>query len=144
MSEPLFVPLLLLNPRQLGYIGGDHWAQKRVPLETFLLKCGAAKKDLLDNASDDLEAKCRHAFRILDNPRTDSVNFHKLSSYLKEIELQLEESTIERIAELVASSDEPDFTEEDLLEYIKTNLRMGQAMQNAAREEEEENGRKVG
>ena len=122
---------------ELGYVAGGHWSQKRVPLETFLLKCGAAKKDMLDNAVDDLEARCRHAFRILDNPRTDSVNQHKLRNFLKEIDLKLEDATIERIAELISSSDEPDFTEEDMIEYVKTNLRMAHGMLNAQEEEEE-------
>eukprot|EP00520_Triparma_pacifica_P016724 CAMPEP_0118635166 /NCGR_PEP_ID=MMETSP0785-20121206/1932_1 /TAXON_ID=91992 /ORGANISM="Bolidomonas pacifica, Strain CCMP 1866" /LENGTH=152 /DNA_ID=CAMNT_0006526183 /DNA_START=120 /DNA_END=574 /DNA_ORIENTATION=- len=100
---------------ELGYVGGNHWSQKRVPLETFLIKCAAAKKDMLDNAVDDLESRCRHAFRILDNPRTDTVNSHKLRTFLKEIDLNLEDATIERIGELISTSDEAEFTEEDLL-----------------------------
>jgi Ca2+-binding EF-hand superfamily protein len=121
---------------ELGYTG-DHWSQKRVPMEAFLLKCGAEKKCMLEDSEDTLEANSLHIFNIMDQPRTGTVNKYKLKSILSEIEMDITDDRIERIAELIASSDEPEFTEYDLHDYIRNNLRMSQGMQNARDEEAE-------
>eukprot|EP00518_Triparma_eleuthera_P016682 CAMPEP_0197553996 /NCGR_PEP_ID=MMETSP1320-20131121/10363_1 /TAXON_ID=91990 /ORGANISM="Bolidomonas sp., Strain RCC2347" /LENGTH=153 /DNA_ID=CAMNT_0043114839 /DNA_START=237 /DNA_END=698 /DNA_ORIENTATION=+ len=126
--------------REMGYIGSDHWAQKRIPMEDFLLKCGAEKKNMMEAAGDEMEYRAVHAFRIIDNPRTGTINQHKLSKYLKEIDVEIADATIERIAELISSSDEAEFTEEDLFEYIRANLKMGHSMANSLADENESLG----
>ena len=91
---------------------------------------------MMEDAADNLEARAVHAFRILDNPRADKVNVHKFSAFLEEIGMDLEPETIERITELISSSDEAEFTEDDLLDYIRANIKLGQAMENSRMSEE--------
>ncbi|GMH85815.1 hypothetical protein TL16_g10350 [Triparma laevis f. inornata] len=122
--------------RELGYTGGNHWAQKRVPLEAFLLKCGLEKKAMLESTSSLLEYRSIHTSRLLDQPRTGTTNAHKLQNYLKELNVEIEEKTVERIAEIISTSDEAEFTEEDLVEYISANLRMGMSMANSMSQDE--------
>ncbi|GMI03988.1 hypothetical protein TrVE_jg9491 [Triparma verrucosa] len=122
--------------RELGYTGGNHWSQKRVPLEAFLLKCGLEKKSMLESTSSVLEYRSIHTSRLLDQPLTGFTNSFKLKNYLNEVGLEIEEGRVERICEIIASGDEPEFSEEDLGEYISMNLRMAQGVANSMKEEE--------
>jgi len=121
---------------ELGY-SGAHWSQKRIPLEDFLLKCGAKKKEFQEGTEDSLEAQALHIFAILDQPRTGSVNYYKLKAFLAEIGVDIVDDRIQRIAEIVASGDEPEITEQDLTDYMRTNLKLSLGMENAREEEEE-------
>jgi Ca2+-binding EF-hand superfamily protein len=115
---------------ELGY-SGEHWAQKRIPMEDFLLKCGSNKKNTLETTEDSVEATSIHAFAILDQPRTGFVNFYKLKTFLAEIEEGISDDRVQRIAEIISSSDEAEFTEADMYEYMKANLKLSIDMENA-------------
>ena len=94
------------------------------------------KKSVLEDSSSSLEYRCVHTFRLIDQPRTGTINSHKLSKYLSEVQLSISSNTVERIAEMISTTDEAEFTEEDLVEFIRDNLKMAQGVTNSMKEEE--------
>jgi len=114
---------------ELGY-GKEEWASRRVPMEEFLLKCAEWKKEKVERAAAERavggeeEARNGHVFGIIDQPRTGVVDARKLAAFLKEIDEDILPERVQRIAELISTNDGEEFTEEDLRDYVRTNLGM--------------------
>ena len=121
--------------QELGFVmAGDGWTEKRIPMESFLLKCGLEKK-LLNDATDKLESSCKHLFRMIDSPPTGFVNFKKFNEFLKEVDFTALDSSIERICELIAPlvvADEAEFTEDLLYVFIANHLEKEKDKEDAA------------
>ena len=104
-------------------------------MEDFLLKCGHEKKEMLD-AVDLLHAETSHVYRIMDHPATGTINAIKLRNFLEDVDLQLEDGTIERMAEMISSTGEAEFTEDDLFVYVANNLNKNREGEEEGEEEE--------
>ena len=111
--------------REVGYEGpADNWGgsaaapqnAKRVPLETFLLRCGTEKKKSLENGND-LEAEVQHVFRIIDNPRTGQGDVTKVGHFLSDVDINVDEETVKRITAIISMHGDETFTSEDLLRF---------------------------
>ena len=111
--------------QELGFVvSPEGWAEKRIPMESFLLKCGAEKK-IINDSQDTFESECKHLFRMIDNPKTGFVNYKKLNEFLKEVDFTALDSSVERITELIAPlvvGDEAEFTEDQMFVFIANNL----------------------
>ena len=62
---------------------------------------------------------------MIDNPKTGFVNYKKLNEFLKEVDFTALDSSIERIAELIAPlvcGDEAEFTEDQMYVFVANNL----------------------
>ena len=92
-----------------------------VPFHEFCRFVSICKKNSF--ANDPVEGTLRLTFRLMDVERKEAIGADELLRHLRAIGVQLNRDQAEKIAEhMYAEDDQRTFTEDDFVEFIKTQL----------------------
>ena len=104
---------------QLGF-PGDAMVTSPLDFPGFCEAVGIAMRRAYEK--DELDARLRHSFRLMDRDQTRSLSVNDLVRYLKSTGLAVTLEQAERINELICDEDQTSFNEENFVAFLSTQI----------------------
>ena len=106
---------------QLGF-PGDAMVTSLLDFPDFCECVGVAMRRAFEK--DELDARLRHSFRLMDRDQNRSLATSDLVRYLKSVGLAVTVEQAERINELICDEDEIKFNEDNFVAFLSTQIEL--------------------